>query len=120
VHNLDRMSTSERAEFMNSCSGKGLRRVHRARAASSLRKGGLGAAALAASAHRQPATRRGGRIAGGRYVADRTGCPTRLPGCDEIEDVIVTGGVLHGDQAEWADDGKDAPRNLPSSKTTAE
>ena len=37
-----------------------------------------------------------------------------LPHCDEIYDVLVTGGVTRGDQAEWVDDGKDAPPELPT------
>jgi hypothetical protein len=39
--------------------------------------------------------------------------PNGLPACDEYLEVI-TGGVSKGDQAEWADDGKDAPPELPT------
>jgi hypothetical protein len=40
--------------------------------------------------------------------------PNALPNCDDYEDWIIMGGVTKGDQAEWADDGKDAPPDLPS------
>ena len=40
----------------------------------------------------------------------------QLPDCDSdfLGDVLVTGGVTRGDQAEWVDDGKDAPPDLPT------
>ena len=112
VHNLDRMNTSERVEFMNSCSGKVCVAYTVRVPVSSLRKRGLGAAALAVSAivSLPLAAAEESPVEGMSRIA--TG-PTRLPGCDEFEEVVVTGGVLRGDQAEWADDGKDAPPELP-------
>jgi hypothetical protein len=112
VHNLDHMSTRERVEFMSACSGKVCVAYTVRVPASSLRRRGLGAAAFAASAlvslplvAAEPTPVEG--------MSPLVTDPNRLPGCDEIEDIVITGGVLHGDQAGWADDGKDAPPELP-------
>jgi hypothetical protein len=37
-----------------------------------------------------------------------------LPACDDYLEITMIGGVSKGDQAEWADDGKDAPPELPT------
>ena len=55
----------------------------------------------------------GGRIAQ-RAMSPLPGAAEDLPNCDEINEVVVTGGVKQGDQAEWVDDGKDAPPELPT------
>jgi hypothetical protein len=96
VHNLNRMSDVERRQFMSSCCGK----VCVAYTVKiPVRRRGLAAATLAAAAVvALPAAAEG--------LED-------LPHCDEIYDVLVTGGVTRGDQAEWVDDGKDAPPELP-------
>ncbi|HUQ11983.1 MAG TPA: hypothetical protein VM146_16830 [Steroidobacteraceae bacterium] len=114
VHNLDLMSDGERREFMSACSGKvcvaytvrlpatGLRR--RALAPASL------AAALAAAAMASlPAAAQESPVVGQSPIADENG----LPNCDDYYEVFV-GGVNKGDQAEWVDDGKDAPPELPT------
>ena len=105
VHNLNRMSEPERRVFMGSCSGKvcvaytmKISVRHRSLAAASLAATAL--VALPAVAEEPAMTPMPG-------LAD-------LPHCDEIYDVLVTGGVTRGDQAEWVDDGKDAPPELPT------
>jgi len=111
VHNLDRMNARERVEFMSACSGKVCVAYTVRVPVSSLRKRGLGAAVLAASALVSlPLAAAESPVEGMSPIATD---PNRLPGCDEIMDVVVTGGVTHGDQAEWVDDGKDAPPELP-------
>jgi len=111
VHNLDRMSTAERVEFMSSCSGKVCVAYTVRVPASSLRRRVLGAAALAASALVSlPLAAAESPVEGMSPIASTT---TPLPGCDELDEIVLTGGVAHGDQAEWADDGKDAPPELP-------
>jgi hypothetical protein len=105
VHNLDHMSEHERRAFMSGCSGKvcvaytiKVRVRHRGLAAASL-------AAIAVVA--LPAA------AGPPAMSPLPGAHD-LPDCDELGEVVVTGGVTRGDQAEWADDGKDAPPELPT------
>lgn len=117
VHNLDLMNAHERVEFMSSCSGKVCVAYTVRVPVSSLRKRGLGAAALAAAAMvslplaaAEEAPTAAAPVEGMSPVAD----PNRLPGCDELMDMMEIGGVSHGDQAEWADDGKDAPPELPT------
>ena len=112
MHNLNRMSVPERVKFMSSCSGKVCVAYTVRVPVSSLRKGGLGAAALAVSAlvSLPLAAAEESPVEGMSPIAVG---PTHLPGCDEVDEVLVTGGVSHGDQAEWADDGKDAPPDLP-------
>ena len=39
--------------------------------------------------------------------------PNGLPACNDYIEIFV-GGVNKGDQAEWQDDGKDAPPELPT------
>ena len=106
VHNLNRMSDRERRKFMGSCSGKvcvaytvKIPVRHRGFAAAS-----IAAAALVAlpAAAETPA------------MSPLPGSVDELPHCDELGEVVITGGVSRGDQAEWADDGKDAPPELPT------
>jgi hypothetical protein len=104
VHNLDRMSDRARREFMSSCSGK----VCVAYTVKiPVRHRGLAAASLAAAAMAVlPAAAETPEMSPMPGLAD-------LPHCDEYYEEITVGGVSHGDQAEWADDGKDAPPELP-------
>jgi len=112
VHNLDRMSERERRVFMGACSGK----VCIAYTVKiPVRRRGLAAASLAAAAlvslpaaAQEPA----GPVEPGAMspLPGESG----LPHCDEYYEEITVGGVSHGDQAEWADDGKDAPPDLPT------
>ena len=112
VHNLDLMNQRERVEFMRSCTGKVCVAYTVRVPVSSLRKRGLRVVALAAGAlvSLPLAAAESTPVEGMSPVAVG---PEHLPGCDEIWDIVVTGGVLHGDQAKWADDGKDAPPELP-------
>jgi hypothetical protein len=110
VHNLDLMNARERVEFMSSCSGKVCVAYTVRMPVGSPRNRGLAAAALAATALVSlPLAAAESPVAGVSPV----GNPNQLPACDELLDVVITGGVTHGDQAEWADDGKDAPPELP-------
>lgn len=116
VHNLDRMSDGERREFMNGCSGKVCvaytMRIPAVRIP--VRHRGLTVAALAAAA-----------LASLPAAADSTEPSdamspmpgsAQLPNCDSdyLSEVVVTGGVSKGDQAEWVDDTQDAPPDLPT------
>ena len=105
VHNLNRMSEAQRREFMRTCSGKvcvaytvKIPSRHRGLAAVSLAAAAL--VALPAAADPLPASPLPGEA--------------QLPDCDDLSEVVVTGGVMRGDQAEWVDDGKDAPPPLPT------
>jgi hypothetical protein len=110
VHNLDLMSNAERREFMASCSGK-VCVAYTVRIPSiGLRRRALPAAALAAAALASlPVAAQEQGVEGMSPIPD----PNGLPACEEYFEVIV-GGVSKGDQAEWADDGKDAPPELPT------
>jgi hypothetical protein len=111
VHNLDRMSARERVEFMSSCSGKVCVAYTVRVPVSSLRKRGLGAAALAAATMVSlPLAASEESIVEGMSPIE---APAQLPNCDDFLDAVIVGGVLHGDQADWIDDGKDAPPDLP-------
>jgi hypothetical protein len=111
VHNLDLMNARERGEFMSSCSGKVCVAYTVRMPMSSLRKRGLSTAALAATALVSlPLAAAESPVEG---MSPIPSTPDKLPGCDEYEDIVITGGVMHGDQAEWTDDGKDAPPELP-------
>jgi len=105
------MNAHERVEFMSSCSGKVCVAYTVRVPVSSLRKRGLGAAALAATALVSLPLAAAESPVGGMSPIESD--KNQYPGCDEIMDVVITGGVTHGDQAEWADDGKDAPPELP-------
>jgi hypothetical protein len=117
VHNLDLLNQRERVEFMRSCTGKVCVAYTVRVPVSTLRKRGLGAAALAAAAMVSlPLAAAEGIPAEGPLVEGSSPVdvgPTQLPGCDDYEDMITVGGVSHGDQADWADDGKGAPPELP-------
>jgi len=105
VHNLDRMNERERRAFMSGCSGK-VCVAYTVKVP--VRHRGLGAASLAAIALvALPA-------AAGTPAMSPMPAANDLPDCDELGEVVVTGGVTQGDQAEWADDGKDAPPELPT------
>jgi hypothetical protein len=111
VHNLDRMSARERVEFMSSCSGKVCVAYTVRVPVSTQRKRGLAAAALTAAALVSlPVAAEEPLVEGMSPIAN----PNALPNCDDYEDWIIMGGVQKGDQAEWVDDGKDAPPDLPS------
>jgi len=113
VHNLNRMNARERRDFMSACSGK-VCVAYTVRIP--IRYRGLGAAALAAAA-----------LAGLPAAADTAsevvepsdamspmpGTP-QFPNCDTYYEDDLLGGVSHADQAEWVDDGKDAPPDLPT------
>ena len=108
VHNLDRMNERERRDFMSACSGK-VCVAYTVRIP--IRHRGLGAAALAAVAIAAlPAAAESPSDA----MSPLPGAAGQFPNCDELSEVVITGGVQKGDQAEWADDGKDAPPELPT------
>jgi hypothetical protein len=111
VHNLDRMTDRERREFMSACSGKVCVAYTIRIPASGLRKRALSAAALAAAAITSlPVAAQESPVVGMSPVND----PNGLPNCDDYYDFVVVGGVSKGDDAQWADDGKDAPPELPA------
>jgi len=117
VHNLDRMSERERRDFMGACSGKvcvayTVRLPIRHR--SGLAAATLAAAALVSlpAAAQTPDSPEAGPPSGA--MSPLPGAEPRYPNCDDYYEEIVVGGVGHGDQAEWADDGKDAPPDLPT------
>ncbi|HET7812538.1 MAG TPA: hypothetical protein VFL16_18345 [Steroidobacteraceae bacterium] len=123
VHNLDRMSERERHEFMGACSGQVCVAYTVRIPLASIRKrhgGGLAMATLAAAAivslpaaTQTPETQTVEPPTGA--MSPLPGAAPRLPNCDDLYgELIVVGGVAQGDQAEWADDGKDAPPDLPS------
>jgi hypothetical protein len=113
VHNLDRMSGAERREFMSLCSGKVCVAYTIRIPAGGLRTRRLAAAALAAAAIGSlsglPAAAEEKLVEGMSRIPN----PNNLPTCEDMEWVTV-GGVSQGDQAEWVDDGKDAPPDLPT------
>ena len=123
VHNLDRMSDGQRREFMNACSGKVCvaytLKIPAARIP--LRHRGLAVAALAATALASlPAAADTTSADSGEAPSDAMspmpGSAPQFPNCDSdsLSEVVVTGGVSKGDQAEWVDDTQDAPPDLPT------
>jgi hypothetical protein len=110
------MSDRERREFMSSCSGKVC-------VAYTIRipvrhRGLLATAALAAAALVSlPAAAEGPDALGPAEPPTGAMSPVEdageLPHCGEM-DFDILGGVSQGDQAEWIDDGKDAPPDLPT------
>ena len=107
VHNLDRMNERQRRDFMSACSGT-VCVAYTVRIP--IRHRGLGAAALAAAAIAAlPAAAESPSDA----MSPLPGAAEQFPNCDELSEVVITGGVKKGDQAEWVDDGKDAPPELP-------
>jgi len=117
VHNLDRMNARERVEFMSSCSGKVCVAYTVRVPVSSLRNRSLAAATLAAAAMvslplaaAEGTPDQASPVVGQSPIAAD---PNQLPNCDDYADMIWVGGVSHGDQAKWVDDGKDAPPELP-------
>jgi hypothetical protein len=120
VHNLDLMNERERRDFMSACSGKVCVaytvRIPVARIP--VRQRALGVAALAAVAIAAlPAaaeTPSENSEAPSDAMSPLPGSATQYPNCDSYLEEVIVGGVSHGDQAEWADDGKDAPPDLPT------
>lgn len=111
VHNLDRMSAGERAEFMSACSGKVCVAYTIRIPSTGLRKRAFTAAAMAAAAIASlPAAAQDSLVVGSSPVND----PNGLPNCNEWLDVVLVGGVNKGDEAKWTDDGKDSPPDLPT------
>ena len=123
VHNLDLMNERERREFMGACSGKVCVaytvRIPAARIP--VRHRGLGVAALAAVAVASIAALPAAADSSSENseapsdaMSPLPGSAAQYPNCDSYLEEIIVGGVSHGDQAEWADDGKDAPPDLPT------
>jgi len=120
VHNLNLMSDVQRREFMRSCSGKvcvaysiripagRLPVRHRGLAAATLAAAALASMPLAAQ-ETQPESPVGPMSPLRDAITEAD-----LPNCDEYYDMVLIGGVTHGDQAEWVDDGKEAPPELPT------
>jgi hypothetical protein len=75
-----------------------------------LRKRALATAAIAAAALTSlPVAAQETGIEGQSGMPD----PNGLPNCNDYVEIWV-GGISKGDQAEWADDNKDAPPELPT------
>jgi len=116
VHNLNGMSDRERREFMSGCSGK-VCVAYTTRIP--IRHRGLAVATFAAAALVSlPAAAEGPDALGPAEPSTGAMSPASeadglLPHCDEYE-VEWLGGVSRGDQANWIDDGKDAPPELPT------
>jgi hypothetical protein len=105
---------------MRACSGKVcvastvmLPVRHRGLTAASLAAASLAAAALVSlpAAAGDPADQADPPTGAMSPVAQ---APTQYPHCDDYYEDIIVGGVERGDQAQWADDGKDAPPELPT------
>lgn len=120
VHNLDLMNDRERRDFMSACSGKVCVaytvRIPAARIP--VRQRGLAVAALAAVAIAAlPAaaeTPSENSEPPSDAMSPLPGSASQFPNCDTYLEEVIVGGVSQGDQAEWADDGKDAPPDLPT------
>ena len=115
VHNLDLMNDRERRAFMSSCSGKvcvaytvKIPVRHRGLGLATLAAAAMAALPAAADSPAEPGEPPAGEM------SPVPGTPADLPHCDDYYEEIIVGGVSHGDQAEWADDGKDAPPELPT------
>jgi hypothetical protein len=116
VHNLDRMSGRERREFMSACGGK-VCVAYTIKLPARLRGAGSVAALAALALTSLPAAAGGpDDAADDATVGAMSPLPgnDRLPFCDDLSEVVVTGGVTRADQAEWVDDGTDAPPELPT------
>jgi len=105
------MNERERVEFMSACGGKVCVAYTVRLPVSGPRKHGFAAAALAAVAvvSLPLAAAEDSPVQGMSPVNPAN----ELPNCDDYFDVVVVGGVSHGDQAEWADDGRNPPPELP-------
>ena len=105
------MNEGERRAFMSACSGKVCVAYTVRIPASGLRKRALSAAAFAAAAIASlPVAAEEQLVVGQSPMPD----PNGLRACDdEYWDLTMVGGVSKGDQAEWADDNRDAPPELP-------
>jgi hypothetical protein len=115
VHNLDLMPERERRQFMSACGGKvcvaytvkiPVRR--RPLAAASLAAAALVALPAAAESPVEEVGPPSGAMSPAISESDK------YPHCDDYYEEIIVGGVGRGDQAEWADDGRDAPPELPT------
>jgi len=108
------MSDGERRAFMQACSGK-ICVAYTVKLPSRLRGAGSAAAIAALALASLPAAAedlaQGDPPAGAMSPVPGN---ERLPNCDALSEIVVTGGVTRGDQAEWVDDGKDAPPELPT------
>ena len=114
VHNLDRMSERERVDFMGACSGK-VCVAYTVRLP--IRRCGLAAATLAAAALATlPVAAQTPEPSPGGAQSPLPGASAKLPNCDDLDFIEISeiGGVTQGDQAEWTNDGKDAPPDLPT------
>lgn len=116
VHNLDRMNARERRDFLGACAGK-VCVAYTVKLPARWRGVGTAAALAAMALATRPAAADPPDSA---MAAPPTGAMSPLPGndalpnCDTLSEVVVTGGVTRGDQAEWLDDGADAPPELPT------
>jgi len=108
------MNERQRREFMGACSGK-VCVAYTVRLP--IRHRSLGVAALAAVAIASlPAaadTLSESAEPPGDAMSPMPGAP-QYPNCDSYLEEVIVGGVSHGDQAEWADDGNNAPPDLPT------
>ncbi len=110
VHNLDLMSERQRVEFMSGCSGKVCVAYTVRIPQGGLRKRALTAAAIAAAALTSlPVAAQETGVEGQSGMPD----PNGLPSCNDYIEIWV-GGISKADQAEWTDDNKDAPPELPT------
>lgn len=110
VHNLDLMTERQRVDFLRSCSGKVCVAYTVRIPANGLRKRVGAAAAMAAAALASlPVAAQDPLVEGRSGLSD----PNDLPACEDYSEIIV-GGISKGDQAEWVDDQKDAPPELPT------
>jgi hypothetical protein len=110
VHNLDLMNERERVEFMSGCSGKVCVAYTVRIPKQGLRKRAATAAALAVAAVASlPLAAQDTGVEGQSGMPD----PNGLPACDDFLEIWV-GGVSKANQAEWVDDHKDAPPELPT------
>ena len=110
------MNERERRDFMSACGGK-VCVAYTIRIP--VRHRGLGVAALAAAALAAlPAAADSSSPESAEppstAMSPLPGAAAQFPNCDSLSEVVVTGGVLKGDQAEWVDDGKDTPPDLPT------
>jgi len=115
VHNLNRMNERERREFMSACSGK-VCVAYTVRIP--IRHRTMGVAALAAVAIASLPAAADTPAENSEPPSDAMsplpGSAPQYPNCDSYLEEVIVGGVSHGDQAEWADDGKNAPPDLPT------
>jgi len=110
------MNERERREFLSACNGKvcvayTVRIPIRHRVSGAAALVAVALVALPAAADSPPAE---SAEPPSEAMSPLPGAAGQFPNCDDLSEVLVTGGVLKGDQAEWVDDGKDAPPDLPT------